>query len=171
MGEMLDTFRTPFHNQMLPTLLMRKFTYKPLLALDYAHDSGVIHTGTVPPRVSLALFSDWKGTRSLILVYADIKPDNIFVKFRDPSLIEEFLEEFPAPPQDRPASRYSPISSQSLKRHYFNVQDAPINMDIALGDWGVSSWTTKHLTSLIQPVTLRSPEVLISAPWDWTTDW
>jgi serine/threonine-protein kinase SRPK3 len=24
---------------------------------------------------------------------------------------------------------------------------------------------------VIQPVALRSPEVLIRAPWDWTTDW
>jgi serine/threonine-protein kinase SRPK3 len=46
-----------------------------------------------------------------------------------------------------------------------------MNFDICLGDWGVSSWTTKHLSELIQPITLRSPEVLIGAPWDWTTDW
>lgn len=44
-------------------------------------------------------------------------------------------------------------------------------MDLALGDWGVSSWTTRHLTELIQPVCLRAPEVIIRAPWDWTTDW
>jgi serine/threonine-protein kinase SRPK3 len=46
-----------------------------------------------------------------------------------------------------------------------------MNFDISLGDWGVSSWTTKHLSELIQPITLRSPEVLIAAPWGWTTDW
>lgn len=44
-------------------------------------------------------------------------------------------------------------------------------MDLALGDWGVSSWTTEHLSELIQPVCLRAPEVIIRAPWDWTTDW
>jgi serine/threonine-protein kinase SRPK3 len=46
-----------------------------------------------------------------------------------------------------------------------------MEFDICLGDWGVSSWTTKHLSELIQPVCSRSPEVLIGAPWDWTTDW
>lgn len=43
--------------------------------------------------------------------------------------------------------------------------------DIVLGDWGVSSWANRHLTERIQPVALRSPEVLIEAPWDRTTDW
>jgi len=46
-----------------------------------------------------------------------------------------------------------------------------MNFDISLGDWGVSSWTTKHLSELIQPIALRSPEVLIGVPWDWKTDW
>jgi serine/threonine-protein kinase SRPK3 len=43
-------------------------------------------------------------------------------------------------------------------------------LNIALGDWGVSSWTTKHLTENIQPVALRAPEVLIKAPWDTKAD-
>lgn len=43
--------------------------------------------------------------------------------------------------------------------------------DIALGDWGVASWADKHLTENIQSVALRSPEVLIGAPCDKTTDW
>jgi serine/threonine-protein kinase SRPK3 len=40
-----------------------------------------------------------------------------------------------------------------------------------LGDWGVVSWTTKQLTKTIQPVALRSPEVLIEAPWSKAADW
>ncbi|MBE3049669.1 hypothetical protein IMZ48_45675 [Candidatus Bathyarchaeota archaeon] len=64
----------------------------------------------------------------------DVKPGNIFVKSRDQSMIDAFLEEFPATPQDRTAKRRSPIPSQSLERHYSNPQDAPTNMDIALGD-------------------------------------
>jgi serine/threonine-protein kinase SRPK3 len=42
---------------------------------------------------------------------------------------------------------------------------------LAIGDWGVASWADNHLAELIQPVLLRSPEVLIKAPWDATTDW
>lgn len=39
-----------------------------------------------------------------------------------------------------------------------------------LGDWGVASWTDRHLSELIQPVALRAPEVLIKAPWGPATD-
>lgn len=41
---------------------------------------------------------------------------------------------------------------------------------MTLGDWGVSSWADNHLTTLIQPVMLRAPEVLIGAPWDASAD-
>lgn len=43
-------------------------------------------------------------------------------------------------------------------------------VNLALGDWGVSSWFTKHLTENIQPVALRAPEVLIKAKWDKQVD-
>ena len=43
-------------------------------------------------------------------------------------------------------------------------------LDIALSDWGVASWTTKHLTEMIQPVLLRAPEVLLEAPWGPAVD-
>lgn len=47
-GETLQTFRVWFQDHMLPNLIMRKFTRQLLMALDYAHDSGVIHTGLFP---------------------------------------------------------------------------------------------------------------------------
>lgn len=93
------------------------------------------------------------------------------MKFKNRTLITKYLEENPAPQQNRGSSRYSMIRTQSLRWHYFDVEDDPVDFNIALGDWGVSSWTTKHLSELIQPVALRSPEVLVGAPWDWTTDW
>lgn len=46
-----------------------------------------------------------------------------------------------------------------------------MDFELAIGDWGVSSWADNHLAELIQPVLLRAPEVLIKAPWDPTTDW
>jgi serine/threonine-protein kinase SRPK3 len=104
----------------------------------------------------------------------DIKPDNIFVKFRDPSLIESgYLVEAPIPGQDRAEDTYTPIQSIPLRQYYFTEDDSRHvdQFDIALGDWGVSSWATKHLTENIQPVALRAPEVLIKAPWDATVDW
>ncbi|KAF3769136.1 kinase-like protein [Cryphonectria parasitica EP155] len=146
MGEKLTTFGTLFNRTMVPNPLMRRFTFYLLAGLDYAHDSNVIHT--------------------------DIKPDNIFVNFMDTSLIEsEYLKQLPSVVQDRLADTYSPVPSQSLKMFYFKLGQSLLDFEVALGDWGVSSWADNHLSELIQPVTLRAPEVLIQAPWDATTDW
>lgn len=65
------------------------------------------------------------------------------------------------------------ILSTPLRGYYFNDADRTqaAEFDITLGDWGVSSWSTQHLRKNIQPIALRSPEVLIEAPWDANTDW
>ncbi|KAK6083887.1 serine/threonine protein kinase [Seiridium cupressi] len=142
MGETLKTFGTLFKKTMVPNPLMRRFTFYLLAGLDYAHDSNVVHT------------------------------DNIFVKVRDKSLIEsQYLKQVPAPIQERLAGKYLPIPSQPLKRFYFIPDQSFLDFEVAIGDWGVSSWADNHLTELIQPVALRAPEVLIKAPWDATTDW
>lgn len=104
----------------------------------------------------------------------DIKPDNIFVKFRDSSRIEsEYLKEIPIPDQNRDEEHYSVVPSWSLRGVYFSEADGQNidEFDVVLGDWGVSSWKDKHLTENIQPVALRSPEVLLRASWDESTDW
>ncbi|KAK4183732.1 kinase-like domain-containing protein, partial [Podospora australis] len=79
--------------------------------------------------------------------------------------------EVPIPKQDRFEERYTPIPSQPLAKYYYGNKTKKLDqIDIAPGDWGVSSWIDKHLTKHIQPVLLRSPEVLIEAPWDQSTD-
>ncbi|KFA54944.1 hypothetical protein S40293_02312 [Stachybotrys chartarum IBT 40293] len=146
-GDTLASFGLIFHGHMLPNIVMRRFMIQLLLALDYAHNHGVIHT--------------------------DIKADNIFLKFRDYSLIENgFLTEVPISKQDRTEEQYTVVPSYALHNYYFTKDDIENlgEFDIVLGDWGVSSWKTKHLCELIQPVLLRSPEVLIGAPWDEKTD-
>ncbi|KAL7907395.1 kinase-like domain-containing protein [Trichoderma velutinum] len=148
MGETLRTFGPWFpFNDMIPYEYMHRFTIQLVLALYFAHDHDVIHT--------------------------DIKPNNIFVKFRDYSFIESgYLKEIPIPQQDREEAEYRPVPSQPLRWFYFDYNAKPsAEFDIALGDWGVSSWTTKHLIEVIQPVALRAPEVIIGAPWDASTDW
>ncbi|KAL6871714.1 kinase-like domain-containing protein [Trichoderma longibrachiatum] len=147
MGETLRSFGSLFHENMIPEPVMRKFTIQLLVALDFAHDHNVIHT--------------------------DIKPANIFVKFRDYSMIEsEYLQEY-IPQQDRQETHYRPIKHCPLDSFYYKEEDTTriLEFDVALGDWGVASWADRHLTELIQPVALRSPEVLIGAPWDASTDW
>ncbi|RSL53551.1 hypothetical protein CEP53_007715 [Fusarium sp. AF-6] len=147
MGETLSSFGVWFSEHMIPPAIMHRFAIQLVLALDFAHEHDVIHT--------------------------DIKPDNIFVKFCDHSLIESgYLKEVPIPEQDREETQYCPVPSRPLRGYYFDPSNTRADQfNIALGDWGVSSWTTKHLCETIQPVALRSPEVIIGAPWSASTDW
>ncbi|KAE8421303.1 hypothetical protein BDV36DRAFT_305173 [Aspergillus pseudocaelatus] len=120
-----------FAESRLPNSVMPRFTIQLLLVLDFAYEHNVIHA------------------------------DNIFVKFRDYSLIESgYLADVAIPQQDRSEGQYSVVPSTHLRRYYFNEAD----------NWGVSSWADRHLSETIQPVTLRSPEVLFQAQWDASTD-
>lgn len=47
-GETLRSFGILFRESMIPTDIMRRFAIQLLLALDYAHHYGVIHTGNIP---------------------------------------------------------------------------------------------------------------------------
>ncbi|ERT00665.1 CMGC/SRPK protein kinase [Sporothrix schenckii ATCC 58251] len=148
MGETLRSFGAWFKEDRLPYPVMRRFAIQLVLAVHFAHNHNVIHT--------------------------DIQPSNIFVRFRDTSLIESrYLVNVPTPQQDKTEERYSPVPSQPLRGYYFGEADSRkvAKFDIVLGDWGVASWTTQHLTEHIQPVALRAPEVLIRAPWHMPADW
>jgi serine/threonine-protein kinase SRPK3 len=45
MGESLGTFGLWFSNGQIPSRIMQRFTKQLLYAVDYAHQSGIIHTG------------------------------------------------------------------------------------------------------------------------------
>jgi len=47
MGESLKTFKNWFPNDMIPNPLVQRFTIQLLQAIDYAHECGIIHTGTL----------------------------------------------------------------------------------------------------------------------------
>lgn len=172
MGETLRTFGTWFPlDGRIPYEIMHRFTIQLILALWYAHDHDVIHTGvsgTLACTINLMV-----SVKAHRISQIDIKPNNIFVKFRDWSFIESgYLKEISVPQQDREEMEYRPVPSQPLRWFYFDYNARySADFDITLGDWGVSSWTTKHLTEVIQPVALRAPEVIIGAPWDASTDW
>lgn len=51
MGETLQSFGTWFVDRMIPNSIMRHFDIQLLMALDYVHDHGVIHTGKSKPSV------------------------------------------------------------------------------------------------------------------------
>lgn len=84
----------------------------------------------------------------------------------------EYLVKEPIQKQNRAETRYVPIQSRPLRAYYFGADITRFDeLDVTLGDWGVSSWSTKHLSETIQPVALRAPEVLITAQWDAKVDW
>jgi len=66
------------------------------------------------------------------------------------------------------------VPSRGLEGWYLlNVESMEadiLNLDVALCDWGVASWSHKHYSDMISPPLLRSPEVLIGAPWNSKTD-
>ncbi|KAI1116421.1 serine/threonine protein kinase [Nemania sp. NC0429] len=144
-GETLRSFGAWFPDSMIPNSIMRRFAIMLICAVELAHDQGVIHT--------------------------DIQPNNILVKVTDYSLIEsKYLKETPVPHQNRDEEHYTVIPSAPLRNSYFDPRTFNGLFELALADWGVSSWTDNHLTENIQPVALRSPEVLIKAPWSVETD-
>lgn len=49
MGETLRSFGAWFLESRVPTSVMRRFTIQLLLAVDYAHETDIIHTGRTPP--------------------------------------------------------------------------------------------------------------------------
>ncbi|CAG8952408.1 hypothetical protein HYFRA_00001155 [Hymenoscyphus fraxineus] len=147
MGESLHTFADWFEDRRVPRPLVQLYSWQLLAALDYAHSCGVVHT--------------------------DIQPGNIMMKIPDESLIERYLET--SEPVSNPETQESTASSnivatQSLRDIYFPENFNLMNVHVTLGDWGVASWTDRHLTEHIQPVLLRSPEVLLEAPWGPAVD-
>ncbi|EGX95415.1 srpk, putative [Cordyceps militaris CM01] len=149
MGETLRSFPAWFDDGTLPYYTIRRFTIELALALDYAHERGVIHT--------------------------DIQPNNIFIRIRDRTLLEGYFRD-EAPTRQNRDSPYTPIPSRPVRRYYFkrDTESESGTLDgfsVVLGDWGVASWKDKHLTENIQPVALRAPEVLLKAPWDEAVDW
>lgn len=165
MGESLSSFPTLWNPTVVPPRIAKRFTRQLLLALDYAHTSGVIHTGECSINHIRSRLSDKKKFR-----HADIKPDNIMIQLKDMSIIDDYLAKNPVDPAllNDPAILPYNIPSEALGSYHIKADSQ--DLDICLGDWGAASWSHQHLTPLIQPVLLRAPEVVIFAPWGSPVD-
>ncbi|KAK8029255.1 hypothetical protein PG991_006311 [Apiospora marii] len=96
---------------------------------------------------------------------------NIFVKMKTYSRIENGYLAQDQVQQNRSEGQYTVIPSLPLSNYYsFQPDDQVDEIDIVLGDWGFSCWTDYHLCEVIQPVTLRAPEVLLGAGWGPAAD-
>lgn len=87
------------------------------------------------------------------------------VQIGDFSIIDNYLEKWPADVAHDPNFGSSRIMSQPLTDFYIKESTDLTTLNVALCDWGSASWTDKHLTEIIQPTLLRAPEVIIGAPW------
>jgi serine/threonine protein kinase len=101
----------------------------------------------------------------------DTQPANIMIQMPDESVISDFLANKTVETQnDDPTAEYKIVKSHSLREVYFAEGFNLMKLKVALSDWGVASINNKELIGLIQPEVLRSPEVLIKAPWNTSTD-
>lgn len=88
-GDSLLSFGAGFKDSMIPYPVMKRFAIQLIGAVEFVHYYDVIHT--------------------------DIQQSNIFVKFRDRSLIESgYLKKAPIPQQDKSEKEYTPIPSAPL---------------------------------------------------------
>ncbi|ODM22612.1 hypothetical protein SI65_00201 [Aspergillus cristatus] len=123
MAEDMKGFCFLFEEVKIPNVIMKRITKQLLLAVGYAHSLGIIHT--------------------------DMKQDNIMIKVRDPTIIDQYVEKH----------------DYTLGEYNFDDVSEFLEVDVVLCDWGTASWETKHLTELIQPTLLRAPEVILQGPW------
>ncbi|KFZ19035.1 hypothetical protein V502_03865 [Pseudogymnoascus sp. VKM F-4520 (FW-2644)] len=102
--------------------------------------------------------------------YRHIKPDNIMVQIKDLSIIDRFLDETPVDPALLHDLAVLPSSIPSCDLGGYYITGSTNDLDICLGDWGAAGWSREQCATPIQPVLLRAPEVVISAPWGPAVD-
>ncbi|KAI1943779.1 hypothetical protein LOZ66_000364 [Ophidiomyces ophidiicola] len=141
LGHHLDFQVAKYEDGKLPVRAVKVIIRQLLLALDFLHRvCGIIHT--------------------------DLKPTNILLKLENPSsTISHYLSEVPArtDPQCGATTPLREVIPTSL------VSETK-SLHVRLIDFGVASWTERHLSDLIQSQALRAPEVTIGAPWSTGVD-
>ncbi|KAI1952753.1 hypothetical protein LOZ12_002320 [Ophidiomyces ophidiicola] len=141
LGHHLDFQAAKYEDGKLPVRAVKVIVRQLLLALDFLHrECSVIHT--------------------------DLKPKNILLELENPSsTISHYLSEIPARTDSQcgattPLREVIPTSLVSETK----------SLHVRLIDFGVASWTERHLSDLIQSQALRAPEVTIGAPWGTGVD-
>ena len=71
------------------------------------------------------------------------------IQVPDEAFILEYLENTPVETTSASPSETVIIPTQDLRDYYFPERFNMMNLNIALSDWGVASWTNNHLTDLI----------------------
>jgi serine/threonine protein kinase len=141
-GEDLSTFRDWFDERKIPTPLVQKFTRQLLQELGYADERGVIHTGiyivpTVPKPLAIDICSRHLSWQHHDPCPDEIAPSNPRLDAAPPEII--FSE----------SEAWNIVRTQSLRDIYLKEGYNPMDLNIALSDWGVTSFTNRRLTQEI----------------------
>lgn len=179
MSESLAFYPTLFPDDSVPNSIMKRFTKQLLLALQFAHSTGVIHNGKLAE-----CYIDCVRLTTQI----DIEPDNIFIKIKHAAQLQFEAEatEQGFKTEERPSSteeENSSMDSGGPSLNYALTASEPITVltqqldqpyvlgtEVILGEWSSAAGIDSPQTRLVQPAHLRAPEILIGAPWDNTAD-
>ncbi|RDI85583.1 hypothetical protein Vi05172_g4416 [Venturia inaequalis] len=174
MAETLHSFAKSFPHSSIPPKIMKNFLKQILLALDHAHNAGVVNS--------------------------DIKSDNIMIRLPDQRAVSEKYYMVSDEPSDfsslhsqgdsgeiilRERKKYDidhaymqeyntwEFPSRNLREVYlsaFPTEDEFLGLNIALCDWGLARFTNKQHIDAVAPQNLKSPEMSIGAPWNEKSD-
>ena len=160
LGYHLDHQTAWFKHGRLPVRAVKTITRQLLLGLDFLHrECGIIHTGTI--------VYPFHMSHVLVLTEPDLKPSNILLELENPEqTITKYLSEVPIRTETTQSGTTIPLR-EVIKTPLVSEMREP---RIRIVDFGVSSWTDKHLSDRIQSPALRAPEVTIGAPWGTAID-
>ncbi|KAK0252921.1 hypothetical protein LTR91_011509 [Friedmanniomyces endolithicus] len=141
LGSDLSRQARRFPKRRIPVSVMKQITRQLLEGLRFLHETcGVIHTGICIQEYGKLWRWLTEADRNV-----DLQPSNICFELTSAQVADMA--------SGTSADEVTPIISET------NIGK------VVIIDFGVASWTDKHLSDNIQPEHLRAPEVILGAPW------
>ena len=134
---------------------------------DFSYKDSIISIPTVTSFTRVSLRFCWTSTYAKAHSI-DLKPDNIMMKFEDPSVIEDFIQVEAEKPMPRKVKdgRSIYLSHDDFGR-LKSLRVIPIIADFGLAERGDGPETLRHP---IQPPLYHAPEVILGTGWTYSAD-
>ena len=153
----LTEFRDYLSENRLEKRFLQAIVQALLIALDYLHKNGVVHTAqfTLP---SLAL----SGFICLLLTQVDISPNNMLIGATDDTPFYQLEKD----EQARPVAR-----KVRSDRTIYMSRPVPLTKgQLILSDLGSARFGQETFTGDIMPDVYRAPEVMLGMEWSSKVD-